>query len=143
MNAIPSRRRLLGYLLYEILVDFAIFLIAFWLPHVLLQSANIWHASGKAMWVHVFLLFSFYFAYFWHKAGQTLAMKTWKLRLIDSRTRQNPHFVKALLRSFLFWVSLLSVIGFCWFLIDSKRRTFHDIYCATEMIFEPSHPRST
>ncbi len=133
---IPSRLRLCGYLLYEILVNFAVFLIGFWLPHVLLQAADIWRASPKMMWVHCFFLFSFYFTFFWTKSGQTLAMKTWKLRLIDSQTRRPPRLMQALLRSFLVWVSLLSIIGFLWFLVDKKRRPLHDLLCTTETIFE-------
>lgn len=134
---IPSRRRFYACFLYEILVNFAIFLIGYWLPHTVLAATGTWIAPNRFLLAHVVLLFIFYNAYFWVKSGQTLAMKTWRLRLIDSQTRRPPRLSQAVLRACLAWASLFfSGLGFFWPLVDKKRRTWHDILSNTQIIFE-------
>lgn len=134
---IPSRFRFYACLLYEILVNFAIFLIGYWLPHTVLAASGVWVAPGRFLLAHVVLLFVFYNAYFWAKSGQTLAMKTWRLKLLDSQTQQAPRLFQAILRACLAWLSFFCLgLGFFWPLVDKKRRTWHDILSNTQIIFE-------
>jgi uncharacterized RDD family membrane protein YckC len=51
----------------------------------------------------IFIVIGVYFTYFWCKGGQTLAMKTWKVRLITS-DNQNISPFKAGLRYLLSWM---------------------------------------
>ena len=133
----PTRRRYYACLLYEILVNFAIFLIGYWLPHTVLAATGTWIAPGRFLLVHVIFLFIFYNTYFWVKSGQTLAMKTWRLRVVDEKTRRPPRLSQAVLRACLAWASVAWIfLGFLWPLIDKKRRAWHDIFAHTEVVWE-------
>ena len=44
------------------------------------------------------VLIAFYI-YFWHRFGQTLGMKTWRLQMIDSDTYQLASYKKCFIRS--------------------------------------------
>src|SRR5690242_12129084 len=79
----PGFGRRLACLLYEALVVLAVLLIGFLLPQAALSGFGV-VASGKMLWVPVFGLLMVYFVWFWINGGQTLAMKTWKLRVIDT-----------------------------------------------------------
>ena len=75
-----------------------------------------------------------FFAWFWTHGGQTLGMKTWKIRLqqVDG---QRVSWRLALIRFFsaiLSW-SLLGM-GFIWSLFQSQKRTWHDIASNCVMI---------
>jgi uncharacterized RDD family membrane protein YckC len=51
----------------------------------------------------IFFVVGIYFTYFWRKSGQTLAMKTWKVRVIS----ENNHpvgFIQSWLRYCLAWM---------------------------------------
>lgn len=58
----------------------------------------------------VFLALGLYFSWFWSKGGQTLAMKTWRIRLItaDGRPVSQP---LALLRYVVSWIWFLPGLG--------------------------------
>ena len=54
----------------------------------------------------LFAVLALYFGWFWTRGGQTLAMKTWRLKVVDSHGR--PLAVgRALLRYVLCWIWLL------------------------------------
>lgn len=137
MMKIPTRRRFYACFLYEILVNFAIFLVGYWLPHTVLAASGVWVATGRFLLAHVVLLFILYNTYFWVKSGQTLAMKTWRLRLVDAETHRPLRLSQAVLRACLAWASLAWLgLGFLWPLVDKKRRTWHDIFSHTEIVWE-------
>ena len=59
--------------------------------------------NRHALQAFLFVIFAIYFTWFWHK-GQTLAMKTWRIHLIDAKTGQTLTQKRALLRYVLSWV---------------------------------------
>ena len=74
-----------------------------------------------------------YFIYCWVHGGQTLAMKTWRIRLAASdgapiRSRQAlARFLIAL------WGVLLLGAGFWWAFFDRDRQFLHDRLCNTRL----------
>lgn len=135
---IPSRRRFLAALLYESLVIFAVFLIGYWLPQTLL-FANGLQLSAPLQWLHVLLLLLWYFVWFWLHGGQTLPMKTWRLRLVNNEAAARgsaPRPLQAVLRYLASWLSLACCgLGFLWILVDRERRTWHDIVAGTRIVW--------
>jgi hypothetical protein len=77
----PSLRRRMACWLYEGVLMFGVVWIAGYLFGTLTQTRN---ALDNRMGLQLFLfvIFGIYFVWFWHK-GQTLAMKTWHLRVVD------------------------------------------------------------
>ena len=122
--------RRLGSMLYEGLLVFSLLLIAFFIPQTLLLGAGI-ETPGKLLLFHIFLLLLAYFLGFWLKTGQTLPMKTWKLRLVNADGHPlRP--MQALLRYLAAWPSILLFgIGIFWAFVDRDRQFLHDRIAGT------------
>lgn len=134
MNTVtPSIARRLTAMLYEGLVVFSILLIGFLLPQIVLFGFDI-TASGRQLWGHVFLLLMVYFVWCWLNGGQTLPMKTWKLRIVGEQTHHlRP--AQALLRYFAAWPSILLFgVGIIWALFDRDQQFLHDRIAGTRIV---------
>lgn len=129
---LPSLRRRLVSMLYEGLVVFSILLIGFLLPQIVLSGFG-WTLSAKTLWLHVFLLLMAYFVWCWLNGGQTLPMKTWKLRIVDESNRPlRP--LQAVLRYLVAWPSILLFgIGIFWALVDKDKQFLHDRIAGTRI----------
>jgi uncharacterized RDD family membrane protein YckC len=78
-----------------------------------------------------------YFSTFWLRSGQTLAMKTWRIRLID-RAGGTISLRQAALRFALALVGLmLAGAGFWWALFDRDRQFLHDRLARTRLVRVP------
>jgi uncharacterized RDD family membrane protein YckC len=92
-------------MLYEAVLVFAIVAIAGLLFDFVTQSRHalkLRHA--RQAWL--FLVLGAYFVYFWHRGGQTLAMKTWGIRLVAPGHAEVPT-KKAIARYLLAWMWFL------------------------------------
>jgi uncharacterized RDD family membrane protein YckC len=87
--------------LYEGMLLFAVVFVAGWLFSTLSQSR---HALDNRVPLQIFLfiVLGIYFTWFWTK-GQTLAMKTWRLRVADRAGQPLPQW-RALARYMLSWI---------------------------------------
>jgi uncharacterized RDD family membrane protein YckC len=97
----PSLRRRMACWLYEGLLLFGVLFISGYLFSTLSQSH---HAldNRHGLQAFLFLVVGIYFTWFGHK-GQTLAMKTWHIRLVD--TNGEPLSQKrALVRYVFCWI---------------------------------------
>ena len=99
--------------MYEGLLMFGVVFIAGYLFSTLSQTRNALD-NRHALQAFVFMVFGVYFVWFWSK-GQTLAMKTWHIRVVDVQgvplTQQ-----RALLRYALSWLWFLPPLGMSWLL---------------------------
>jgi uncharacterized RDD family membrane protein YckC len=78
-----------------------------------------------------------YFSAFWLRSGQTLAMKTWRIRLVDP-TGGTLSLKLAVQRFFLALIGLLFVgLGFWWALFDRDRQFLHDRILGTRLVRVP------
>jgi uncharacterized RDD family membrane protein YckC len=130
---LPGIGRRLASLLYESLVVFAVLLIGFLLPQILLSGFGL-GATGKLLWLHVLALLMLYFVWFWLNGGQTLPMKTWKLRLVSADGgRLRP--LQAVLRYLAAWPSILLLgSGLLWGVFDRDRQFLHDRIAGTRIV---------
>jgi uncharacterized RDD family membrane protein YckC len=68
-------------MLYEAMLLFGVLFIAGWLFSTLLQQRHaLYLRDAQQYWI--FLVLGLYFTWFWCHGGQTLAMKTWRIRLL-------------------------------------------------------------
>jgi uncharacterized RDD family membrane protein YckC len=82
----------------------------------------------------VFLVMGVYFIWYWHHRGQTLAMQTWKLKLVSANSFP-PRLPQLYLRYLLCWPSLLLYgTGLIWALFDRDRQFLHDRLSGTRII---------
>ena len=89
---------------YEGMIMFAVSFTAAYLYSSLTQSRHALQHRLDMMFF-LFVIFGIYFIYFWHR-GQTLPMKTWKMRVYD-KSGQAPTQVRAALRYLLSWLWFL------------------------------------
>lgn len=130
----PGIARRLASMLYESLVVFAILLIGFLLPQILFFAYGL-GTSNRLLWLHVLALLMLYFVWFWLHGGQTLPMKTWKLRLA-SADGQALRPLQAILRYLAAWPSILFFgIGVLWAVFDKDRQFLHDRIAGTHIVF--------
>lgn len=109
----PGLRRRMACWLYEGILMFGVVFISGYLFGTLSQTRNALD-NRNALQAFLFVVFGIYFVWFWSK-GQTLAMKTWNIRLVD-RNGQAVTQLRALLRYVLSWLwflpPLLAVVPF-------------------------------
>jgi uncharacterized RDD family membrane protein YckC len=150
----PSLRRRMACWIYEGLLLFAVMFMAGYLFSTLSQTR---HALDNRLGLQafIFLIFGIYFTWFGQK-GQTLAMKTWRIRVVDT-SGQALTQPRALWRYVLSWVwflpplalvSFFSLSGgetvglmmgwvLLWALMSrfqSEGQFWHDIWAGTRLI---------
>ena len=94
-----------------------------------------------ALQVYLLAVTAGYFVWSWTGGRRTLAMRTWRLRLVDARGHP-PRFGAAVLRFVAAAVTLpLGLVSLWWALIDRDRQFLHDRLAGTRLVREPA-PRS-
>jgi len=134
----PSLLRRLASIIYDTLLCLALLMLSFLLPHILLSAFAHILTPPWLLKAHFFLILLIYFVGFWLHGGQTLAMKTWRIRLINnsgSTTEERLRPGQALLRYLAACFSLLFFgIGLLWALIDRDGQFLHDRIAGTKLI---------
>lgn len=119
---------------YEALLLAGVIAVALVFPHLLLGAFAHRVATPTLLWAHLFVVLLIYCVGFWCHGGQTLAMKTWRLRLL-TRSGDPLRPMQALLRYLLCWPSLcLGGIGLLWALVDRDRQFLHDRIAGTQLV---------
>ena len=122
---------------YEILLLSGVLAVALVLPHLLIGAFAHRVATPVVLWAHLFIVLLVYCLGFWCHGGQTLAMKTWHLRLL-TRSGAPLRPTQALLRYLLCWPSLgFGGIGIAWALVDRDRQFLHDRIAGTRLVNAP------
>ena len=130
----PGILRRLAGMCYETLLLSGVLAVTLIFPHILLGVFAHRVATAAVLWAHLFLVLLIYFLWFWTNGGQTLAMKTWRIKLI-TRKGLPLRPARALLRYLLCWPSLvLGGIGIVWALFDHDRQFLHDRIAGTRII---------
>ena len=96
---------------YEGLLMFGVVFLAAYLFGSLSQTRNAMD-NRNALQAFLFVIFGIYFVWFWAK-GQSLAMKTWDIRVVD-RHSQRITQKRALLRYVLSWLWFLPPLLGSW-----------------------------
>lgn len=132
----PALGRRLASGVYEILLLAALAMIAtFPFLAVFGDSTHGWRRHVLQGWVLV--VAGAYFAWFWTRGGQTLPMKTWRIRLVrfDGERvglwRAVHRYVIAVLGFFALG------LGFWWALVDRDRQFLHDRLAGTALVEAP------
>jgi uncharacterized RDD family membrane protein YckC len=91
---------------------------------------------------HVYVALGAYFLWLWRRNGQTLAMQTWRIRLVAADGTEPIGYGRALLRYTLAWFSLLFYgAGLIWALFDRDRQFLHDRLAGTRLVLLPPSKR--
>lgn len=110
MAMTPGLGRRLLCMVYEGLLLFGVVFVAS-LLFLLIGRLSFLHLptaqqNPLPLQIWLFVVIGFYFVFAWRKGGQTLAMKTWRLRLVDPEHTRLP-VVKGIVRYLLAWMWFL------------------------------------
>lgn len=138
----PSRRpeaatlrRRLASMLYESMLMIAVLIITFLVPQTGYSIAVGHTAPGWVFFANIFLVLGGYFVWSWRRGGQTLAMKTWHLKLEDAIYGGQIPLDRAWLRYCLSWPSLLFFgVGLFWVYFDRDGQFLHDRLAGTKIV---------
>ena len=159
----PSLARRMACWLYEGMLMFGVVFITGYLFGTLSQTRNAMD-NRHVLQAFLFVIFGIYFVWLWAK-GQTLAMKTWDIRVVD-RLGQPITQARALLRYVLSWLwflppmaaiapfrlpgaeSVVIVLGWVavWALLSRfhpQQQFWHDALAGTRLVSTPRPDRKT
>ena len=126
----PGLPRRLASMIYDALLAFA---VAFFAGAIFLAASGGRDATEGVLRHELQLVLGLalaaYFLTSWLRGGQTLAMKAWRLRLVDVTPR------KALVRLVL--AALLLPVSIVWALFDRDGQFLHDRLAGTRLISVP------
>ena len=129
----PTIKRRLVCLFYDALLLEAVLFLASFLVVGLLPDVR----AGLARLVfqaYLLLVAGVYLTWFWHRGGQTLAMKTWRIRLVGSSGAVGG-LGQAWLRYVIAVPGLAAFgFGFLWALWDRDRQFLHDRLAGTRLV---------
>lgn len=113
----PTIKRRLTTMIYEGVLLFGVIAIAGLLFSTIFQQRNALYLR-HALQYWLFFVVGVYFVWFWIHSGQTLPMKTWRIRLVTAEN-QTLSIKHAIVRYFLAWLWFLPGLAIAWAL-DAK-----------------------
>jgi uncharacterized RDD family membrane protein YckC len=152
----PSLRRRLAAFVYEGVLLFGVVMTTALFYAGLTQQRNAMIGRSGLMAV-LFVVLGLYFVWFWSHGGQTLAMKAWKVQLVDRDGGPVTEW-RALGRYLLSWlwfmpaclalyawgiqdvrvifgVLIAGVVGYALIaLLNPSRQFLHDLICGTRIV---------
>ena len=138
-----TRLKLFAACIYELLLLLALWMLCTWIFVRLFGDAT--HGNKRYfLQLFLWLVTGAYFVWCWTKTGQTLATKTWKIKLVSQNlakqniTNQqnvNLNMQQAMIRYALASASVLACgLGFIWALVDKNGLFLHDRLLKTRFI---------
>lgn len=124
-----SLLRRLAIIFYECWLLFAVLFLAGFIVLPLTQGQ-----ATPLYSLYLLTVIYLYFAWQWRRGGQTLAMKTWHVRL-ENLQGGRVSWRQTVVRFFtaiLSWACL--GLGFWWAIFDREKRTWHDILSETRLV---------
>lgn len=107
--ATPSIRRRLAAMVYEGVLLFGV-VVAAGLVYALLTGQRHALQGAAGLQATLFVVIGLYFIWFWMHGGQTLAMKTWQLRLVAA-DGSAPGAGRAIARYLAAWIWVLPALA--------------------------------
>lgn len=128
-------RRRLASMFYELLLLIGVVGVLI-VPLILFSTATRTAITIPFLRAYLFLLLAPYFIWHWQGGRQTLAMKTWKLRLV-AHDDKPPRPLRLALRYVLAWPSIgLGGVGILWAVFDRDHQFLHDRLAGTRLVID-------
>ena len=125
-------------MLYEFLLAFAVAFFAGWIFFFASGGRDATHGWLRhAEQAFILAVLAAYFLWCWLRGGQTLAMKAWKIRLVDVTPR------RGILRFVYAVVFVPTGISLLWAVFDKDRQFLHDRLAGTRLALVTAAPPTT
>jgi uncharacterized RDD family membrane protein YckC len=159
----PSLWRRLAAFMYEGVLLFGVVMIAGYLYSSLTQMRHALRGT-VGLQAFLFIILGIYFVWFWARSGQTVAMKAWHIRLVDTAGQpvSQPRALARYLLSWLWFLPALAAVHFAGLqgtgaifgslaagvlayaalaFLHPQRQFWHDVVCGTRLItWRPALP---
>ncbi len=157
-NSTPGFWRRIICLIYESFILLAILFIASLIFHLIFSNTQASYFKPLFQF-YLLVIMGYYFTWFWTHGGQTLAMQTWKMRLVSkdgralTRKQAIMRFLCTLIGILIFaiidqilpfnFISYYQLVfismlifgcGFIWALFDRDHQFLHDRLAGTRII---------
>lgn len=131
--------RRLAAMVYDALVLMAVWMLVGFVAVAL----NGGEANESPLFHSALLVVTFaFFAFFWMRAGMTLGMQAWRLRVQDGDGRPLS-LMQALVRFVAAIVSLAAGgLGYWWILFDAEKRSWSDMASGSRVVVVPKKRRT-
>lgn len=125
----PGLPRRLASMVYEAVLLFAVGFFAAWLFYFA-SGGHDATSGGLRHLLQLFIgtVFAAYFLWCWLRGGQTLAMKAWRIRLVDVTP------ARALARFALAALLVPTLISILWSFLDREGQFLHDRLAGTRLV---------
>lgn len=156
LQSTPSIKRRLAAFLYEGVLLFGVLMFSA-LPYSALTGMHNAIEGQAGLKAFLFIVLGVYFGWFWTHSGQTVAMKAWHVRLVDTQGQPVTYgravaryvlsylwFMPALLAAYLsglkgagsiFGIILAGVATYAALArLHPQRQFWHDVVCGTRLI---------
>ncbi len=152
-NSTPKLRRRLLSLIYEFFLLLAVLMIAGVIFHLVIRDTEAAYFMPLFQF-YLLIVMGTYFVWFWTHGGQTLAMQTWKMRVVAANGNK-LEIRQAIVRYLLVVTSVLLFavggvlllgvagamffcIGFLWATFDRDKQFLHDRLAGTRVVIVES-----
>ncbi len=143
----PSLLRRLAAMIYDSLIVVAL-ILAYGAIALAVEVNLLGHAPAEgerarlsSWWlVGVPMVVAAFNVWFWHRAGQTVGMRAWRLQVVPehSTTLEQPTLKQATIRYAVSLISLFAAgLGYLWALVDKHGKTLHDHASHTHVVLLP------
>ncbi len=134
----PHLLRRVAAILYDCLLLFGVMFAAS-LPLVIAIGGEAIMPGNPFYLLYLVAISYCYFSIAWTRSGQTLGMKSWRIRLISEHQAPVGHgrAICRFLSAILSWAACGA--GFAWALIDTKHRCWHDLISGTALVKVPKN----
>jgi uncharacterized RDD family membrane protein YckC len=160
----PPLKRRLACFLYEGVLLFGVVMAAGLVYGVVTQQRHALVGSS-GLKAFLFVVLGLYFVYFWSRSGQTLAMLTWRVRLVTANGKPVPA-MRAACRYVLAWLWFVPALATVYFAglkggwpvtgavltgvlayaalarLHPQRQFWHDAVCQTRLVDAPPPVRN-
>lgn len=128
-------------MLYDSLLLIAILMVAT-LPYIMLTGGPPQTPLSKlGLQLYLLVIIFLFFGWFWTHGGQTLGMRSWRLRLVTV-TGQPVNWAQAAIRWLAAIPSLLILgLGYFWILFDPEKRAWPDMVSQTRLVRLPKQKK--
>lgn len=129
----PGFWRRIVSMLYEFLLVLGVLFIAAFIFHLIFRDTTAPYFMPLFQF-YLLAVMGTYFIWFWTHGGQTLAMQTWKMRIVDkngerlNKKQAITRYLLALIGVFFFGIGIL------WAIFDRNHQFLHDRLAGTQII---------
>jgi len=120
-------------MLYDLVLLISLIFVAAFIP-VILFDIKYGEPYFFLFQFYIFAVAYVFYGWFWTRSGQTLGMRTWKVKVVN-QDGSSINWNRALIRYAVAIISFLTFgLGFFWSLWDKEKRTWHDIVSRTRLV---------